>query len=116
MNEKYRSLAKRREELVVKSALQREQFASAVAGVWQPGTFLVGKNILMKSRKWPYVSGLLAILSFLFFRNRRIFSVIAAVAMTLRVVQQVTPYIFPLIGISRRIGKRIVNLRRKKKK
>ena len=115
MSEKYRTLAKRREELVVKSALQREQLAGVVADIWQPGTFAVGKNILLKSRKWPLVSGVLATLSFLFFRNRRIFSVLAAVAMTLRAVQRAVPYIFPLIAMSKRIVKKIANVRRKKK-
>ena len=111
MDEKYRTLVKRRDELVVKSALQREQLSGVISDLWHPGTFVAGKNILLKSRRWPFVSGLLAVLSILFFKNHRIISTIAAVAMALRVWQQVFPYISSVANASMRIGQKITRKR-----
>lgn len=95
MTEKYKSLAQRREELMAQSAIQREQFAAMMSDAWQPGALSTGKNILLQAREKPVVSGLMAILAFLFFRKRRLFSLLAAAVVALRSWTQLAPYILP---------------------
>jgi len=114
MQEKYKTLVKRREELVAQSALQREQLTGVLSDMWQPGTYLVGKNILLQARKWPFVSGLLAILSVLFFRNRRLFSVLAVSAMSLRVWAQLLPYALPVMKALKRLSQKGIRKGREK--
>ena len=98
MTEKYRSLAKRREELVAKSALQREQFTAMMEDAFPSGSLLANRNFLQQARKKPLQSGLMAILSVLFLRHRRLFSILASAVVALRVWSQISPYIWPLIN------------------
>ncbi len=95
MTEKYKSLAQRREELVTKSAIQREQFAAIMSDAWQPGALTTGKNILSQAREKPLISGLMAILAVLFFRKRRLFSVLATAVVAFKSWTQFAPYLVP---------------------
>ena len=97
MTEEQKTLAQRREELVTKSAIQREQLAAMMADAWQPGALLTGKNILSQAREKPMLSGLMTILAFLFFRKRRLFSLLAASAVALKTWMRFSPYVMPFL-------------------
>jgi hypothetical protein len=97
MTEKYKSLARRREELVTKSTLQREQFASMVADVWQPGAVSTGRHILSQARQRPFVSVLMAVLLLLFFRRRRLFPLLATGVVTFKTWTQIAPHVMPFL-------------------
>lgn len=97
MTEKYKPLAQRREELVTKSAIQREQLAAMMSDVWQPGALSTGKNILLQAREKPLISGLMAILAFLFFRKHRLFSLFAAGVVAFKSWTQFAPYVMPFL-------------------
>lgn len=95
MTERHKSLAQRREELVTKSAIQREQFAAMVAEVWQPGALSTGRNILSQARERPLLAGVLATLAFLFFRKRRLFSLLAAGIVVFKTWLRYSPWVVP---------------------
>lgn len=97
MTESPKSLAQRREELVAKSAIQREQMAAMVKDVWQPGALSTGKNILSQAREKPLLSGFLATLAFLFFRKHRLFSLLAAGVVTFRTWVRHSPFVMPYL-------------------
>lgn len=97
MTENPKSLAQRREELVTKSAIQREQVAAMVNDIWQPGALSTGKNILLQARERPMLSGLLATLAFLFFRKHRLFSLLAAGIVTFRTWMRYSPFVMPYL-------------------
>ncbi|MCL1887198.1 MAG: hypothetical protein FWG01_04635 [Betaproteobacteria bacterium] len=98
MTERYQSLAERREKLVAQSTIQREQFAALVADVWQPGALLTGKNILMQARQKPLLSGVMAILTILFFRKRRLFSILAIGAVVIKTWSQLSSSLLPILN------------------
>lgn len=77
MTERQKSLSERRTELIAKSAIQREQLSALIENVWQPGAVSTGKNILVLARHNPLASGLMAFLAFVFFRRRKLFSLLA---------------------------------------
>ncbi|MDL2284662.1 hypothetical protein LJC19_05940 [Oxalobacter sp. OttesenSCG-928-P03] len=98
MTERPKSLSERREELIARSTIQREQFAALVTDAWQPGAVSTGKNILMQARQRPLLSGLLATLAFLFFRRHRLFSLVAAAAVGVQTWSRLSPYLLPLLN------------------
>ncbi|NLC24961.1 hypothetical protein NB640_07020 [Oxalobacter vibrioformis] len=97
MTERPKSLAKRREELVTKSAIQREQMAAILQDTWQPGALSTGKNILSQARQKPLLSGFLATLVFLFFRKNRLFSLLAAGIVTFKTWARYSPFVMPYL-------------------
>ncbi|MDR0934117.1 MAG: hypothetical protein LBM56_03395 [Burkholderiaceae bacterium] len=98
MTEAHKSLAQRREILLAKSAVQREQLAALVAGAWPRASLPTGKNILALARKKPLLSGLAAVLAFLFFRHHRIFSLLAAGVVALKTWSDFSPWIQPVLN------------------
>ncbi len=98
MTERQKSLAERREELVAKSAIQREQLVALVADTWQPGAVSTGKHILLQAREKPLLSGLMATLAFLFFRKRRLFSLLATAVVSFKTWSKFSPYLMPILN------------------
>ncbi|MCM1128452.1 MAG: hypothetical protein NC211_00880 [Alistipes senegalensis] len=109
-----KSLAARRQELLVKSALLREQFASGLEEVWRPGAAVFsGKGLLARAAgKKPLLSGALALAAFLFlrkrvsgfFRRRSLFSLVATGVMAFKTWSRFAPYLLPVIGRIRQLA------------
>lgn len=98
MTERQKSLAERREELLARSSIQRELLIATMADVWQPGAVLTSKNIMMQARQKPVLAGVMGLLGFLFFRKRRLFSLLAAAAVAMQTWNQFSPYIKPVLN------------------
>ena len=105
MKEKSKELARRRDELIAKSARQREQLSSAVADIWNPSA-LFGKSLFNQSRKWPMAASFISSIGTLFLRNRRLVSYLAALAMLFRVWKRLAPYIMPVVQAVKRFNKK----------
>ncbi len=110
MAERRKSLAERREELVARSSIQREQLVAQIAGIRPSGTGTLssGKNILAQVRKNPLLSGVLAFSAFLFLRSHRLFSLFATGLVVMKAWQRLLPWIMPVFG-------KLKQLRRKKR-
>jgi hypothetical protein len=103
MTERQKTLSERREELIARSALQREQLAARIADIRQSGTMLPGGNVLMQVRKKVMLPALLAFPAFLFFRHHffrrhRLFSLFATGMVMFKTWQRFSPYIMLFSG------------------
>lgn len=94
---KEKSLAARREELLVRSAIQREQFAVLVSGGWQPPALSMGRNLLQKMRGKPLLAIAISFVGIMLFRRRRMLSLMASVAFVLKNWAKLSPYLLPLL-------------------
>lgn len=111
MAEEKKSLAVRRQELLVKSALQREQLAALLEQVRQPGAvWSSGKGMLLKAAgKKPLLAGVTAFAIFLLlrkkvsalFRRRSLFSLLTTGVLVVRTWMRFSPYLLPVLS---RIG------------
>ena len=103
-----KSLAAYRQELLVKSALQREQLAADLARLWQPGAALSsGKKALFEAAgKKPLVSGAAALFAFFFlrkkiaglFKRRGLFSLLATGMVVFKTWSRFSPFLLPVIS------------------
>jgi hypothetical protein len=96
MTDRQKSLSRRREELIARSTLQREQLVARITDIRRPTSGLPGGNILIRARQKPMLSGLLAFLAFLFFRRRRFFSFFATGMVVFKTWQRFSPYLMPV--------------------
>lgn len=111
MAKEKKSLADYRQELLVKSALQREQLASQLEQLRKPGAvWSSGKGMLLRAAgKKPLLAGAAAFAVFLFlrkkvaglFQRRSLFSLLAAGAVAFRTWMRFSPYLLPVLS---RIG------------
>ncbi len=107
MSEKPKSLAERREQLIAKSAIQREQLVALIGNAWQPGAVTTSKNILLQAHQSPLTSAFMAFLAFLFFRRRNLFSLLAIGVVVHKTWKRWQPYLSPAFDwIKKRVSKK----------
>ncbi|MDR1311599.1 MAG: hypothetical protein LBK01_06990 [Burkholderiaceae bacterium] len=103
MTDKGRTLSQRREELMVKVALQREQFVSQISGLAPSSRLLTrakdasAPSSVSSVAGKTLLSGVLLALGFLFARRKRLVSIVAASSIVLQGWRYASLYIFPLV-------------------
>lgn len=111
-----KSLEAYRQELLVKSALQREQLAADLARLWQPGAALAsGRKALVEAAgKKPLVSGAVALFAFFFlrrkvfglFKRRGLFSLLATGMVVFKTWSRFAPFVLPAVSRIRQFSRR----------
>jgi hypothetical protein len=100
MTDEGRTLSQRREELVVKVALQREQFVAQISGLAPSSRLLTGAKDASAPSSVAgktLLSGVLLALGFLFARRKRLVSIVAASSIVLQGWRYASLYILPLV-------------------
>lgn len=108
MTKEKKSLAVYRQELLVRSALQRELLASQIERIRQPGVaWSSGKGMLLRAAgKRPLVVGVAAFAVFLFlrrriaglFQRRTLLSLLTAGVVTFKTWMRLSPYLLPVFN------------------
>lgn len=115
MAKEKKSLADYRQELLVRSALQREQLASQLEQLRKPGVvWSSGRGLFQAAGRKPLLSGVAALAAFLFlrkkvaglFRKRRLFSLLATGAMAVKTWMRFSPYLLPVISRIRQFSRK----------
>lgn len=111
-----KSLEAYRQELLVKSALQREQLAADMARLWQPGAALSsGRKALFEAAgKKPLLSGAATLFAFFFlrrkiaglFRRRGLFSLLATGMVIFKTWSRFSPFLLPVISRIRQLSRK----------